>query len=334
MGDFRITADAQQAVTLVSNQFIDNYLAEADGNFIKVYLYLLRIINGQTEHISIESIAQSCALSGGEVLSAFSYWEQKGLLITQTDHTGTLSALRLFEPTQGQTAATTAPQEPDTPAQAYPEPDDTILQNLVLIAEQYCQRPLTPLDVNRIAYFYEDLKFSPDLIEYLFEHCATIGNCSTRYVETVAISWADKGISTVEQAKLEGQQFKREFFTILKAYGITNRTPIDNEVRYMKHWLNDYKFTTELICEACRRTIAAIGNPKLAYTDSILKNWKEHGVLSKRDLTALDDAHHAQQNKKAETQDKPSKSPSAKFNNFEQRTGYNFEQLEKELNLT
>lgn len=334
MGDFRITADAQPAITLISNHFIDNYLAEADGNSIKVYLYLLRIISRQTEHISIEAITRNCALSKREVLNAFSYWEQKGLLATQTDHAGTLSGLRLFEPAERLTAAAAATQESGLSAETFPEPDDTILQNLVLIAEQYCQRPLTSLDVNRIAYFYEDLNFSPDLIEYLYEHCATIGNCSTRYVETVAISWADKGISTVEQAKLEGQQFKREFFTILKAYGITNRTPIENEVRYMKHWLNDYKFTTELICEACRRTIAAIGSPKFAYTDSILKNWKEHGVLAKRDLTALDDAHHAQQSKKSVTPDKPSKTSSGKFNNFEQRTGYNFEQLEKELNLT
>ena len=332
MEDFRITADTQPAVTLVSNQFIDHYLAEADGNSIKVYLYLLRIVSGHTERITMEAIAQSCALSKREVLSAFSYWEQKGLLATQTDHAGVLTSLRLSEPEERQTAAA-ATQESAISAEPYPESDDTILQNLLLIAEQYCQRPLTALDVNRIAYFYEDLKFSPDLIEYLFEHCATIGNCSTRYVETVAISWADKGISTVEQAKLEGQQFKREFFTILKAYGITNRTPIENEVRYMKHWLDDYKFTTELICEACRRTIAAIGSPKFAYTDSILKNWKEHGVLARRDLAALDDAHHAQQSKKS-TPDRPSKASSGKFQNFEQRTGYNFEQLEKELNLT
>lgn len=333
MGNIRIITEEQPAATLVSNQFIDHYMAQADGNFIKVYLYLLRITGSPAEHISMASVAQSCALTKGEVLSAFSYWEQKGLLVTQTDQNGTLSSVCLCTPPSEQTAAATAPEEPDSLPEAFMEPEDNILQTLCLIAEQYCQRPLTELDVNRIAYFYEDLNFSPDLIEYLYEHCATIGNCSTRYVETVAVSWADKGISTVEQAKQEGQQFKREFFTILKAYGIMNRMPIDNEVQYMKRWLNDYKFTTELICEACQRTIAAIGSPKLAYTDSILKNWKEHGVLAKCDLMALDNAHHAQKSKQAEVQSMPAK-PSSRFNNFEQRTGYNFEELEKKLNHT
>ena len=32
----------QVDATLVSNEFIDRYLAEANGEYVKVYLYLLR----------------------------------------------------------------------------------------------------------------------------------------------------------------------------------------------------------------------------------------------------------------------------------------------------
>ena len=47
---YRFQVDA----TLVSNEFIDRYLAEANGEYVKVYLYLLR---HKDEPVSLEKIA-------------------------------------------------------------------------------------------------------------------------------------------------------------------------------------------------------------------------------------------------------------------------------------
>ena len=44
----------QVDATLVSNEFIDRYLAEASGEYVKVYLYLLR---HKDEPVSLERIA-------------------------------------------------------------------------------------------------------------------------------------------------------------------------------------------------------------------------------------------------------------------------------------
>ena len=68
---------------------------------------------------------------------------------------------------------------------------------LLFIAERYLGRILTPTDMNSILYWYDGLGFSTDLIEYLVEYCVSKGHTSIRYIEKVALAWADNHITTV-----------------------------------------------------------------------------------------------------------------------------------------
>ena len=66
--------------------------------------------------------------------------------------------------------------------------NDEIVQ-LLYIAEQYLGKTLTPTEMKKILFFYDELKFSPDLIEYLIEYSVSRGHKSMRYIETVALAW-------------------------------------------------------------------------------------------------------------------------------------------------
>lgn len=337
MTGIALTSELTTGVTMISNNFIDHYMCSANGEFVKIYLYLLRCTQQVPTDFSLRNIADKMNLTESDVLRGLKYWEQQKLLRMDLDGSNCITSIIVTQPTEtSMDSKSVSPKAVTKTLSRHADPD--VIQELVLIAEQYLKRQLTSIDLNKIAYFYEDLHFSADLIEYLLEHCATIGNRSIRYIESVAISWADKGITTVEQAMAQGQHYRREYFTILKAFGISNRMPIDTEVDYMRKWLDEYHFTTEVISEACQRTIAKTGNPVFAYADTILKNWKEHGILAKRDISALDNLHHAQQQAKqaAATREKASAKPpaSTKFSNFEQRGNYDFNQLEKQLNTT
>lgn len=356
----------QGGYTVISNDYIDHYMYRANGEFVKIYLCLLRCSTDMTSGLSLASIADRMNMTESDVMRALRYWEQEELLEINTDESGQLSRLTLVPPRQlpsGQrqtdTDISTFAGSPDynrktpqtdaesavlksqkqTAAAVTPPPaehDDADLAGLLLLAEQYLGRTLSPMDANRITYFYKDLHFSVDLIEYLFEHCVTIGNRNIRYIESVAISWKDRGITTVEQAKAEGSHYRREYFAILKAFGITGRSPIDLEVDYMKKWLDEYHFTPEVIAEACQRTIAKTGKPVFTYADSILKNWKEHGILAKRDIAALDAAHYARsdaarKNTGKKDTNRAQSRPASRFNNFDQRD-YDFNELERTLN--
>ena len=52
----KIYTDTPEGVTVVKNTFIDQYMPQANGEFVKVYLYLLRCANTGRE-LSLSSIA-------------------------------------------------------------------------------------------------------------------------------------------------------------------------------------------------------------------------------------------------------------------------------------
>lgn len=67
--------------TPVENMFIHTYLSLADGNSIKVYLYALsHAYSTNQEDITNEIIAFEMGLTEGQVIDAWSYWQEKGLV--------------------------------------------------------------------------------------------------------------------------------------------------------------------------------------------------------------------------------------------------------------
>ena len=67
----------QVDATLVANEFLDSYMPKANGEYVKVYLYLLR---NRVGGIDISTIAENLALTEGDVRRALKYWEAEGIL--------------------------------------------------------------------------------------------------------------------------------------------------------------------------------------------------------------------------------------------------------------
>lgn len=108
------------------------------------------------------------------------------------------------------------------------------------------------------------------------------------YIKKVGLAWAEQNITTVTEAKEETNLYNKNYFTILRAFGIKNRNPLDKEIQYMNLWLNQYGFTLEIISEACNRTVLATGKASFSYADSILESWFKKGVHHLSDIDALD----------------------------------------------
>ena len=74
---------AKREITPVDNLFFTVYMPEADGIFVKVYLYGLM----QCYHSSLadDSIADMLGISESEVRCAFVYWQAKGLVRIASD---------------------------------------------------------------------------------------------------------------------------------------------------------------------------------------------------------------------------------------------------------
>ena len=150
-----------------------------------------------------------------------------------------------------------------------------------------------------------------------------------RYIETVALAWFRDGVTTVEMAREASSRFSRDYYTILKAMGISGRNPVENEISYIDTWRKTYGFDLELIQEACSRTVLTTGQPSFQYADKILQRWKKNKVTSLSDVRRLDQEREEEQQQKQamKKQDTPQGN---RFNNFAQR-GYDYTALEKQL---
>ena len=80
-------------VTLISNLFLDKYMPRANGEYVKVYLYILRCSTMSDAILSVDSIASSLELTEADVTRALRYWDQTGILGIEFNNRGALSRI-------------------------------------------------------------------------------------------------------------------------------------------------------------------------------------------------------------------------------------------------
>ena len=80
MAAIQLHSDCPDAMTSVSNYFIDHYMPEANGEFVKVYIYLLRCMASSSKTVSVSAIADLFEHTEKDVVRALKYWEKVGLL--------------------------------------------------------------------------------------------------------------------------------------------------------------------------------------------------------------------------------------------------------------
>lgn len=207
---------------------------------------------------------------------------------------------------------------------------------LVYIVGKYLNRNMRATDSQILEYLYGELGMSAELLEYLVETCVDMGHASLHYIEKVALDWHEKGIRTVEEAREQAEMFRKQYYQILKAFGISRRGPAPDEKRIMDLWLYEYGFSMEVILEACGRTIRATHEPSFEYANGILADWKRKGVRSSADIMAQDEAF--QKKKESEKAAKGAANGAAngnssrnRFHNYEQ-SGYDYDKILADLN--
>ena len=67
-------------VTVLTNNFIDNYMPGANGEFVKVYIYLLRLLSDTSVPFSLEQMADHFFCTERDIIRALKYWEKEKLL--------------------------------------------------------------------------------------------------------------------------------------------------------------------------------------------------------------------------------------------------------------
>ena len=89
-----VTSPSDNGVTLIDNSFIDHYMADANGEFVKIYLYLVRCACPGCD-VSVPGIADFFEQTEGDVRRALNYWKAQGLVDLVLDASGQISQIVL-----------------------------------------------------------------------------------------------------------------------------------------------------------------------------------------------------------------------------------------------
>jgi len=327
--------------TMVANEFIDRYMAMANGEYVKVYLYILR---HQEEPVTVIEVADALNHTEADVRRALAYWTRLGVLVQETacessEREKNLGEMCVTDEQSCRGAEPSAASRTDsgseriyyTPEQVGQLAKDSDFTQLLYISQKYMNKVFTPKDCEVFAYLYDGLHMSAELLEYLVEYCVQGDHYSIRYLETVALNWHELGIDTVDKARQHTASFSTETFSVMKAFGLSDRRPGDAELEAIQRWFRDWGFSKELVLEACGRTLKATHKPSFSYADKILAEWRKAGVRTLEDVKRLDSRRESRKaahgTQAGQTSSRPSKN---QFHNFEQRnTNYDAMVLER-----
>ena len=137
-----------------------------------------------------------------------------------------------------------------------------------------------------------------------------------RYMEKVAMDWADKGIFDQESAEDYLNLNVNQYRKIMRYFGITGRNPSEEEQGFMSSWLRKLEMPLDIIKEACNRTVNNTGKASFSYANTILNDWHNAGVKTLAQVKQLDEEYRQ---KKKKTQKKNEQSGANTFNNYDKR---------------
>lgn len=227
-------------ITCVPNAFIDEYLAEACGEYVRVYLYLLRHLR---ENLKIHSIADALNLTDYDIKRAIFYWEKRGIFkegtakaveeeirseeaarhseeVLHRKQANNFTKLSFFAeknqkhlPLAEKNSSLAEQNMSFTQRNLLPieekkqEINEEEFEGILYVAQYLLPGGVSRSHIQKFEYMVEYLGMSSELIEFLLDYCASIGKTSPRYIESVALDWHEKRIQTVKQAKSLIEQF-------------------------------------------------------------------------------------------------------------------------------
>lgn len=307
--------------TPVSNIFIEKYMPKARGEFIKVYLLGLRYCMSGELGVSSDIMASTLHLLESDILNAWNYWNDEGVIkIQPVDNKGnfSISFVELNDIKEDNAEDVNLLQELD----------NTGVKDMLQDIEKLLARPLSSKEMTMYISWTKDYNFAPEIILLLIQYCASRGKTDWRYIETIALSWFDAKIQSIEDAQTFIRKHEDKWVLIRKILnylGIKDAEIMKPQEDMLNKWITMYKFPAEVVFKAIDICFERINKAEFKYIDGILTSWYKEGIRSLEDI-ALKDSKKTPYKKKTAMDNIPKDS----FNNFEQRN-YDFNDLEKKL---
>ena len=303
--------------TEIPDVFFTEYLSSANGDFIKVYLYIL-FLSKYDKDIKINDLSKKLALPLKTIQEAFKYWEEAGVLIKK--HTGYIlvnlqevELLKLYSP-----KLTSSPE--DIKKNAKNQYRAKAIEN---INNQFFQGIMSPSWYSDIDMWFKKYNFDEQVMLALFNYCFDHSALHRNYIQVVADSWYKNNIrsfSDLDKYYEKQEKISSVKKSIIKKLGL-NRNLTVYEDAYVEKWTIDFGYSLDIIEIALKKTTSK-SNISFEYLNKIISDWHDRNLK-----TATEIQEYIQMSKQKQENIKDMKKQTSNYNNSNQRTYDNFDSL-------
>lgn len=322
--EYQMNLGVWNSVFVVPSAVVDDHLKLAGAAQLKVLLWFLRHAG---ETVSVNDIAAALTMQEVDVKDSLQYWVHTGvvkisentILPVQEEKSENHSVIKtvkeennnsVFEPKPVQNEepasvpvsekteknksarALSSPTKPDAKYVAKRIDEDETIRYLMDSAENILGRMTSPDEKATFLMIHESDGLPVDVILMLMQYAAEIGKLNARYIEKTAINWADDEITTLAAAEKKIQQLtngRNAAKIIQNIFGLDDHSPTPKEINFAERWLNEWKFSKEMLRFAYEICVDATSKYIPTYVNKILSKWYESGIdtLEKAQLDQL-----------------------------------------------
>lgn len=274
MTAINISSDIATSFTTVSDIFIDQYMPKANGEFVKVYLYLLRATGSGAGIATISEIADHFSNTEADIIRALNYWASEGILQVQTGADGQIMGINLCSlSVSGMQAAQSNIQS--------------------AVADNAAQNNLQNSVVNNAAQNI----LQNSVVNNAAQNISTVNTrMHDSVVEKLKSQTPDKAASSQKEYTLdEIKEFRKnpdisELFFIIETY--LKHTLSSTDTNMVLYWLDELHFSTDLVEYLVEYCITK-GHSSLRYMNKVALGWTDAGIKTV-DQAKDDAAAHSQ----------------------------------------
>ena len=333
---YSLNAGEWCSVFAVPSGIVDKYIKLAGGNSLKLLLFLLR--HGG-EEFSDEQLKSALGFREvGELEDAALFWVQRGVIRYDTEKTADDS--NAFSPASAKPKSLGTQQltldevsEPSAPPAPVPSSSvrkisaesgiyvsggeiagriktDPQIEALFDEAQKLYGRALRPRESQTVISLVDHFGIPAMAAVMLLKYCFKIGKTTPNYINTVAKSWSDDEINTIElaDARISAMEKQNSVEESLRE-AMEMKSKLTPEMRkYIRVWTEDWGFNTEMIMMAYDITVNSTGKASFAYANKILETWNNAGVRTRESAEQL---HAAHRQKNADTKTAEQQKPSS-----------------------
>ena len=299
----KIDLGAWGSIFAVPSKIVDEGLKFSDGVKLKVLLYVLR---NSDKPLDNEEISKATGVNVTDIPEALDYWVSIGIFkksdnvykpVEEENNSDTEIKVNKKETVEQiskevETAkkhfTVTKPQKPDYVFTAQRLAVDEELKILVGEVQSVLGKVLSNSDISTLLMLKDTCGLPLDVILMLIQYCVSVDKGNMRNIEKMGIKWADDGVYSVEAADNKIRQIKqtsKNFSIISSVFGLVNvGSPTKKQLEYGNKWIEEWKFSPEMLREAYERCVDTKGEMKFNYIDGILKKWNSLNIKSREAL--------------------------------------------------